>query len=297
MKGKYLNDDFFIRLETLALHLQSELTGYFGGKHLIKKYGQTIEFADYREYRLGDDIRRIDWNLYARLGKYFLKLFTDERQMHVRIFLDCSASMGACAEKAEYALGVAAALGFLAVRNTDKVSFHLLKNGVSVDPFGLIVGKNSFFAAMGELEKTEFSGEADFRLIPDLPDTGTNDGLSVIISDFFTDSDWKSAVNYFLYKKQQALLAQVLDSEEINPRYSGRYSLMDAEAAGAGDPRNLRMQITRSMLNDYGDALASIIAGIKKFCASRGVDFLRFTTDVAIEKEIFGGLLQSDLVR
>lgn len=297
MKGKYLNDDFFIRLETLALHLQSELTGYFGGKHLIKKYGQTIEFADYREYRLGDDIRRIDWNLYARLGKYFLKLFTDERQMHVRIFLDCSASMGACAEKAEYALGVAAALGFLAVRNTDKVSFHLLKNGAAVDPFGLIVGKNSFFAAMGELERTEFSGEADFRLIPDLPDMGTNDGLSVIISDFFTDSDWKSAVNYFLYKKQQALLAQVLDSEEINPRYSGRYSLMDAEAAGAGDPRNLRMQITRSMLNDYGDALASIIAGIKKFCASRGVDFLRFTTDVAIEKEIFGGLLQSDLVR
>lgn len=87
MKGKYLSDDFFSRLETLSLHLQADLTGYFGGKHLIKKYGQTIEFADFREYRLGDDIRRIDWNLYARLGKYFLKLFTDERQMHVKIFL------------------------------------------------------------------------------------------------------------------------------------------------------------------------------------------------------------------
>lgn len=297
MKGKYLSDDFFSRLETLSLHLQADLTGYFGGKHLIKKYGQTIEFADFREYRLGDDIRRIDWNLYARLGKYFLKLFTDERQMHVRIFLDCSASMGACAEKAEYALGLAAAIGFLAVRNTDKVSFHLLKDGKADDPFGLIVGKNSYFAAMGELEKVEFGGEADFALIPNLPDTGTGDGLCVLISDFFTDGDWKKSVDYFLYKKQQALLAQVLDTEEIEPKYLGRLNLVDAEASGAGDSRNLRLSINRSMLDDYVKTLAAIVADIKKFCLNRGATFLQFNTGVPIEKEIFGGLLKSDLVR
>ena len=92
MKGSYLNDAFFSRLETLALNLRADLAGFFGGKHLVKTYGQTVEFADYREYMLGDDIRRIDWNLYSRFEKHFLKLFTDERQMHVRIFLDCSAS-------------------------------------------------------------------------------------------------------------------------------------------------------------------------------------------------------------
>lgn len=297
MKGKYLNDDFFARLETLSLHLQADLIGYFGGKHQIKKYGQTVEFADFREYRLGDDIRRIDWNLYARFGKYFLKLFTDERQMHVRIFLDCSASMGACAEKAEYALGAAAAIGFLAVRNTDKVSFHLLKDGVVENPFGIIVGKNSFFAAMGALKKLEFSGEADFSLVPDVPDTGTGDGLAVVVSDFFTDSDWKKAVDYFLYKKRQVLLTQILDAEEINPRYSGRFNLVDAEAAGAGDSRNLRLRITRSMLDDYENTLGGIVADIKKFCSSRGVVFMRFDTSKSIEKSIFGGLLQSDFVR
>ena len=66
MKGSYLNDRFFSRLEALALELRADLAGFFGGKHLVKTYGQTVEFADYREYMLGDDIRRIDWNLYSR---------------------------------------------------------------------------------------------------------------------------------------------------------------------------------------------------------------------------------------
>ena len=94
MNGSILNDAFFSRLETLALELRANLGGFFGGKHLVRTYGQTVEFADYREYMLGDDIRRIDWNLYSRFEKFFLKLFTDERQMHTQLFIDCSASMG-----------------------------------------------------------------------------------------------------------------------------------------------------------------------------------------------------------
>ena len=128
MKVSYLNDAFFSRLETLALNLRANLAGFFGGKHLVKTYGQTVEFADYREYMPGDDIRRIDWNLFSRFEKYFLKLFTDERQMHVRIFLDCSASMGKEApQKGAYAVAFGAALGFLAVHNMDKVSFRLMR--------------------------------------------------------------------------------------------------------------------------------------------------------------------------
>ena len=90
MKSAYLNDEFFSRLETLALNLRADLNGYFGGKHFVRSYGQTVEFADYREYQLGDDIRRIDWNLFSRFEKYFIRLFTDERQMDVQIFLDLS---------------------------------------------------------------------------------------------------------------------------------------------------------------------------------------------------------------
>ena len=132
MKVTSLNDRFFSRLEALAFNLRSNLTGYFGGKHLVNTYGQTVEFSDFREYQLGDDIRRIDWNLYSRFEKYFLKLFTDERQMQVQIFLDCSGSMGKDnPEKGSYAVAAAAALGFLAVHNMDKVTFNLMKGNHS----------------------------------------------------------------------------------------------------------------------------------------------------------------------
>ena len=138
MKVSYLNDQFFSRLETLALNLRSDLAGYFGGKHLVSTYGQTVEFADYREYQLGDDIRRIDWNLFSRFEKYFLKLFTDERQMQVQIFLDCSASMGKDNEqKSAYAVATAAAMGYLAVHNMDKVTFNIMRGKKSENPFGV----------------------------------------------------------------------------------------------------------------------------------------------------------------
>ena len=140
MKNALLNDQFFNRLETMNLNLRKNLTGYFGGKHLVSTYGQTVEFADYREYQLGDDIRRIDWNLYSRFEKYFLKLFTDERQMQIQIFLDCSASMGKDNDKkAQYAVACAAALGYLSVHNMDKVSMNLMKENGNENPFGTIV--------------------------------------------------------------------------------------------------------------------------------------------------------------
>jgi len=153
MKCRYLNDGFFSQLETLAIELRANLAGFFGGKHLVKTYGQTVEFADYREYMLGDDIRRIDWNLYSRFEKYFLKLFTDERQMHTQIFLDCSASIGKNdPQKAEYAIAVAAALGYLSVHNMDKVSFKLMKGDKSDDKRGVIVGKRAFLTRLPSLK-------------------------------------------------------------------------------------------------------------------------------------------------
>lgn len=294
MKISYLNDEFFSRLETSALHLRANLAGFFGGKHLTKTYGQTVEFADYREYMLGDDIRRIDWNLYSRFEKYFLKLFTDERQMHTQIFLDCSASMGKVnPQKAAYAVGIAAALGFLSVHNMDKLSFKLIKGDKAEDPFGKIVGKTSFFSVVKKLENVDFIYDADMdKAITSCIDVGSNDGLTVIISDFFTESNWKKAVDYLTYKKRQVLLIQVVSPEEVDPTYSGRVNLIDTESADLADPRNMRMNITRGMQVAYAEALSDYIADIKAFCSSREADFMTVTCDQPIEKVIFGELLK-----
>ncbi len=294
MKNSYLNDGFFSRLETLALNLKADLRGFFGGKHLVRTYGQTVEFADYREYMLGDDIRRIDWNLYSRFEKFFLKLFTDERQMHVQIFLDCSASMGKeDPKKGNYAVAVAAALGFLAVHNMDKLSLNLIKGDRAENPFGTIVGKTSFFRAISELENVEFSEDSDLqKAITNSPNTGSSDGLTVIISDFFTKSDWKKAVDYLTYKKRQVLLVQLMTPDEIEPVYDGRLNLIDSEAEDLADPRNMKLRITRSLQMAYQEAMTDFKADLKSFCVSRGAEFISIDTDQSIEKMLFGELLK-----
>ena len=291
---KILNDEFFSRLETLTLELRANLGGFFGGKHLVRTYGQTVEFADYREYMLGDDIRRIDWNLYSRFEKFFLKLFTDERQMHTQIFIDCSASMGKdLPEKAEYVIGTAAALGYLSVHNMDKVSFKLINGNKAEDNFGTIVGKRAFFNAISDLDELEFNGDSDiYKAITSCPNLGTNDGLTVIISDFFTSSDWKKAIDYLCYKKKQVLLIQVMTPDEIDPSYTGRVNLIDAEANGMDDARNMRIRISRSNQIAYQEALRDFREELRSFCASRGADFISVSTDQPLDRMLFKELLK-----
>lgn len=298
MKDSLLNDAFFSRLESIAFNLKSYLTGYFGGKHLVNTYGQTVEFADFREYQLGDDIRRIDWNLFSRFEKYFIKLFTDERQMKVQIFFDCSASMGKeNPSKGAYSVAVGAALGYLAVHNMDKVSFNIMKDNKAENPFGTIIGKTSFFRAISELEKVEFDGGNDINAcIASCPDEGTKNGLTVIISDFFTDSDWKKAVDYLLYKGRQVLLVQVLAAEEADPLYDGRVNLLDVEAPDITDSRNMKMKITRAMQKAYQEALRDFQEDIRSFCVRRGVDFISVNSNSSIEKVLFGELFKAGIM-
>ncbi len=295
--ASYLNSAFFNRLETLTLRMQPDLRGFFGGKHLVKSYGQTVDFADYREYTIGDDIRRIDWNLYCRFEKYYLKLFTDERQMHVQIFLDCSASMDVSSQKSEYAVALAAALGYLAVHNNDKVSFHFIRGQRAADPFGIIVGRASFFAAMGELERQKYESEADFYSAFRSTPIGTSDGLTVLISDFFTDEKWKSAVSYLCRKKRQVLLIHLLTPEEADPGFLGRTQLIDSEVPELADRRNVRVRVTKALLEAYKEVIDEMRADIKAFSISHGIQFLPVITSRPIEKVIFDDLFGVGLIK
>ena len=298
MASKYLNDAFFSRLETLSLNLRKDLRGYFGGKHLVKTYGQTVEFSDFREYQLGDDIRRIDWNLFSRFEKYFLKLFTDERQMQVQVLLDMSSSMGKDnPAKGQYALAVAAALGFLAVQSMDKLSFNFMRGETADNPFGTIIGKNAFFRAISQMDDLQFDGEVDIeKCVLSSRETGQSNGLTIIISDFLTDSDWQKAVDYLVYKNRQALLIQVLTPDEIAPAFEGRVHLIDCETSDILDPRNLKVKVTRSLLDNYERALADFKQSISTYCTKRGAAFISVRTDRPIEDMLFKELLRGEIV-
>lgn len=298
MGRKIIDDDFISRLETLGLWLKNQMNGYFGGNHKATTYGSTVEFADYREYTPGDDLRRIDWNLFSRFDKYFIRLFTDERQMHNQILIDGSASMEDGEGKAEYALRAAAALGYLSVQGMDRTSIKLIRGNSLVNVGQKITGKESFYSTVNELEEMKFQGDADINAaIKNNQELGYDDGLTVIISDFFTESDWKQAVDYLLYKKREVLLVQVLTPAEANPDYFGRMQLLDAESVDIDDRKNMRMRITKSEYKAYLQALSEYLEDMKQFCRSRNVGYVTVNTANPIEKELLNQLYETEAIR
>ena len=298
MGRKIIDDEFISRLETLGLWLKTQMNGYFGGNHKAPSYGSTVEFADYREYTPGDDLRRIDWNLYSRFDKYFIRLFTDERQMHNQILIDSSASMDDKEGKAEYALKAAAALGYLSVQGMDRTSLWLIQEDSLVPVGQKITGKESFYGTVQELDALNFEGDADINAaIRNSQELGHDDGLTVIISDFFTESDWKQAVDYLLYKKREVVLIQVLTPAEANPDYFGRMQLLDREALDVDDKKNMRMRISKSEYKAYLQALSDYLEDMKQFCRSRNVGYVTVNTARPIEKELLNQLHEMEAIR
>jgi len=299
MKNRIIDDNFLSRLEAVSMYMKNPMRGYFGGTHKTKTYGNTVEFADFREYQLGDDIRRIDWNLYSRFEKHFIRLFIDEKQMHIQVFLDGSASMyKGDPGKAHFAMRVAAGLAYLSIRNMDKTSVRLIKEDYAENIGGKMNGKNAFFRGMGELEQIQFKGEANIdTAITKCLDPGYDDGLTILISDFFTESDYKKAVDYLLFRKRQVMLIQVLSPEEIDPGYGGKRQLLDSEAGDRLDGRNMKMRITKNALKNYKRALEDYKQEIKLYCNSRGVPFFSVSTDETVESLIFGKLNEWEVVR
>lgn len=300
MATKNIIDSAFITmLESRDLVVKNPMKGLFGGNRRSKSYGSSVEFADFREYTPGDDLRRIDWNLYARFEKLFLRLFVDEKQVHHRIYIDTSASMDwGKPNKSHSMLKIAAALGFLSVQAMDRVSFHLMKDDLSELLGTTVVGRESFYSVANMLNTVEFKGECDIgRAITSIEKPGRGNGLSVIISDFLTDSDWQSAVDYLLHNGREVFLVQVLSRDEVTPNFSGKVYMTDSEASFEEDDRNFKYEVTRSAIKAYRQAFEYHQSLLKNFCASRDAGFISVCSDKSIEEMLFmyateGGLIK-----
>ncbi len=299
MKRRILDGDFLDRLDAASLVLKTPMTGFFGGTRKARTYGNTVEFADFREYAPGDDIRRIDWNVFARTEKYFIKLFTDERQMQNHILIDCSASM-ACGnpEKATAALKIAAAFGYLSVTSMDRVAYRLLQGNTAKGLGITITNKDSFYRAAQMLESTDFSGDVNLdKAIINMESPGHDDGLTIIISDFLTESNWKKAIDFLIFQKRDILMIQVLSPDEFYPMLDGRINLIDSESTDLGDARNMRIIIKKKFVKAYQKALTEYEQELVDFCASRNVTFFTVLSDEPIEKVIFGKGYETEMIK
>jgi len=294
-----IDGGFLSLLEARDYHIKNPMNGLFGGNRRSAAYGNSAEFADYRDYTPGDDLRRIDWNLYARFEKLFLKLYVDERQLHHRIYIDASGSMDwGEPNKADTALKLAAALGYLSVQAMDRVSFYALREDSCEDLCQTVVGREAFYRAADILNQTEFYGEGNLgSTLGGLENPGEGDGISVIISDFLTDSNWKSAVDYLLFHHREVHLIQVLSRDEITPSLSGKLYLLDTEASDEEDERNLRNEITKSSVKAYEEAFLYLQKDMELFCASRNVGLIRVCSDESVEKMLFRNAVEAGLIQ
>jgi len=270
MDERLFDESFFAGLSGLSLKVRWPAGGAYSGGRRSRAHGSTVEFSDFREYVPGDDFRRVDWNAYARFEKFYLKLFLDERQLHVRIFMDTSKSMD-CGEpkKGVFARRLAGALAFLSVRALDRVSVITLSESARElrPPF---TGKAALARALDALESVGFGGESRlYEALKGYRGLSRGDGLCVVISDLLTDSDYRAMLDYLLYNKQQVLLVHLLSPDERRPSMTGRVRLMDSEGRGYRD-----LELDARALAMYEKAVRDYEAEVASFCSARGIHYI-----------------------
>lgn len=242
--------------------------------------GSSVEFADYRTYARGDDYRRIDWNVFARINRLFLRIFEAEENSTVTLFVDCSASMaGGTPTKSVLARRIACALAFVALVNYDKVS--IVGIGERLGPY---------------LSPRSGRGRAPevWRFIADLPSEGPTDlgrlrayagyqappGIAVVLSDLLTGSDWQMGLRALQATcRQDVTLIQVLAPEELSPSLDGDWTLVDSESGAETD-----VSVNPAALERYRRALAEYTGEIGGWCGKHRVPFGQVASDANVEQ-------------
>lgn len=274
--------------------IKNNVAGQFGGNHQAKTFGSSCEFADFRDYTPGDDIKRIDWNAYGRFEKLYLKLYLDERQMHTRIYIDASRSVAyGNGKKDVQAIRLAAAFAYLSVCEMDKVSIYVLHEKQVEEIISGMLGKDAFINSIGKLNDITFEGDS-FISEAILPSTvGYGDGLSVIISDFLTDNNFEDAIDHLATKKRDILCAQVLSKEELNPKSRGKMHFFDCEDIG----KSYRKNINKEIIKAYKAALAYATGRIRDYCFSRGAEYMLVHADSTPQEIFFGRLADMGVIK
>jgi uncharacterized protein (DUF58 family) len=286
-----LEPAFLRKLEQLSLVSKRAFSGQLKGEKRSTKRGTSIEFADYRDYSHGDDLRRVDWNTFARLDRLFLKLFTEEEDLHVYLLLDASRSMDfGSPTKLDYARRVAAALGYIGLSSYDRVGAAVFGERLR-SRLPLVRGRAQSFALFDFLQKAQPEGQTSFaRSMREYALRTRRPGIAVVISDFFND-DYEEGLKTLLSRRFQITLVHVLDDTELHPDLLGDLKLVDSET---GEEREI--SVSPGLLREYQAAVDRFCGGLQGFCRRYGLDYIRTTTSTPFEDLILRYLRRTGLV-
>jgi uncharacterized protein (DUF58 family) len=288
-----LDPQFLARLEQLELVSRKIFLGRMKGERRSKRKGQSVEFADYRNYVVGDDLRHLDWNLYARLDRLFIRLFMEEEDLHFYVLIDNSLSMDfGTPSKLHFAKQVAAALGFIGLVNMDRVVVEAFNDRL-VQSLPAIRGRRSLWRLMDFLEKIQPAGPSDLhRALRSFSLKCSGKGIVVLLSDFMDKGGYAEAMRYLVARQLDIYAIQILSQEEIEPGVVGDLRLVDVE-----DEDVAEITVSGPLLKRYKQNLAAYRAALYEFCVRRGICYLFTSNQVPFDRLVFSYLRQRGLVK
>ena len=231
-----LEPEFLHKLEQLELVSRKIFVGRMKGERKSKRRGSSVEFAEHRNYTSGDDLRHIDWNVYGRLDKLFLKLFLEEEDLHVYTLLDTSLSMDfGEPTKLRYGKQVAAALSFIGLVNHDRVLVDTFSAQLTQGLHG-IRGRSQMWRVVQYLEQLQPTGTSNLTASArEFAIRHAGKGVVVVISDFMDKQGYQEALRYLLARNMDIYVVQVLSQEEVTPELVGDLRLVDVEDGEAAE--------------------------------------------------------------
>jgi uncharacterized protein (DUF58 family) len=288
-----LDPQFLARLEQLELVSRKIFLGLMKGERRSKRKGQSVEFADYRNYVKGDDLRFLDWNLYARLDRLFIRLFMEEEDLHLYVLLDNSLSMDfGNPTKLHYAKQVAAALAFVGLVNMDRVALEAFNDRLT-QSMPAARGRRSLWRVLDFLNKVEPAGPSNLReSLRTFSLKSSGKGIVILLSDFMDKGGYEDALRYLVARQYDIYLIHVLSQEEIEPELMGDLKLIDVE-----DFDEAEVTIGGPLIKKYKQNLAAYRASLQDFCMKRGVTYLFTSNQVPFDRLVLTYLRQRGLVK
>jgi len=288
------DDEFLKKLEYLFLISKKVFAGKLRANRKTKIVGSGIEFADYRDYTPGDDLRYLDWSLLARTERMLIRLFEEEEDLFVYFLVDASESMrigrGA---KSRYAKRLAAALSYIALRNMDRVSVVPFADKL-LDRLPPARGRGQIFKVLRFLERSYDDGQrTDLKTcLRKFVAQNKRRGMAVVVSDFYDLEGVQDAINILRYQKFEPLICHVYDENDLEPALFGDLDLTDCETG-----ERLSVTVTRELLDEYRAAHEALLEEVEQFCRSKSVLYFRAPVQVPFEELILhvfraGGFLR-----
>lgn len=286
MATTLLDEEFLRKLEQLSLLARKIRSGVSRGENISIHRGASLEFSDYRLYQPGDDFRYLDWNIYSRLNRLFVKVFTAEENLTVHILVDTSRSMAfGNPTKLWYAGRLAAALGYLAVNNLDRVGVSAFADGIehSLQPVRQTSHVFSIFDYIASLKP---SGVTDFnRTLRDYSLRTKRPGLAILITDLLDPGGYTEGLRALLYRRFDIMLIQVMDEDELSPRFKGPFRLIDGETEDETE-----LNVEPETVAEYQRRLGAFFGEIEEFCLSHDIEYLRTSNRIPFEDVVFSYL-------